>query len=391
MSISLRELVKDYGSFIAVRGLSLECPTGQMLGLLGPSGCGKSSTLKMIAGIEEVTAGEIWFGEREVSSLPPGARNIAMVFEDYALYAHLSVFENVAFPLRIQGLPKAEINERVGAILELLRLEDLRNEKVRSLSGGAQQRVSIGRALVRKPEVILFDEPLSHLDADQKVQLRSEIKRLQQLQGLTSILVTHDQTEAIAMCDIIAVMNAGELQQVARPQDLYDHPANTFVAQFIGEPPMNLLPARLERHGSEAVLLGDGWRLPVSEQQAFIRGLHARDLTLGLRPEALFLCDEDAAGGAVPEGAATVSGEIRFREHRGDTDVLLVALDATDRAAAEGPHISAEVTGPSPLREGDRITLGFTDAKINLFDKNTGRNLAHLVAEAAFSPQEDAA
>ena len=368
MSISLRGLIKDYGDFVAVRGVDLDCPTGQMLGLLGPSGCGKSTTLKMIAGIEEVTSGHILFSGREVHALPPGARNIAMVFEDYALYAHLSVFENIAFPLRVSHRPKAEIAQRVGAILKLLRLEAIQHERVRKLSGGAQQRVSIGRALVRKPEVILFDEPLSHLDADQKVQLRSEIKRLQQLQGLTSILVTHDQTEAIAMCDVIAVMNDGELEQVATPQTLYDTPANTFVAQFIGEPPMNLLSARLERTAGGVVIDGPTWRLPISDRHPVLRSMSGKDVTLGLRPEAFWLTD-----GAVSGTAATVTGKVRFREHRGDTDVLLVALEGAPEGAEI--HVSADVPGPSPLREDDRVCLAFDDSKISVFERDSGRNM----------------
>lgn len=370
MSIVLKAVCKDYGAVPAVRDLDLVCPTGQMLALLGPSGCGKSSTLKMIAGIEPVTSGEIWFGDREVSSLSPGDRNIAMVFEDYALYAHLSAYENIAFPLRLGHVPKKELAARVEQMLDLLRLEDIRNERVRRLSGGAQQRVAIGRALVRKPEVILFDEPLSHLDADQKVQLRTEIKRLQQTQALTSILVTHDQTEAIAMSDAIAVMDHGVLQQVGSPQELYERPANTFVATFIGEPPMNLLPAALESDAGRLALRGATWAMTLSQGVASrVQRLNTGRVTVGVRPEHLRL----HTNGAADPGAATLSGEVYFREHRGDTDVLLV--DIGEEVADGTRHISADIPGPSSIREGEAIRLAFDDRRINLFDADSGRNL----------------
>jgi len=202
---------KHYGDVTAVQNLNLACAEGEMLALLGPSGCGKSSTVKMAAGIEDVSAGEIFFGDRPVSRLAPAARNIALVFEDYALYPHMTVRENISFPLAIRRLPSAEIEARVDKVLDLLALHPFADRDVRMLSGGAQQRTSIGRALVRDPQLILFDEPLSHLDGDQKVHLRTEIKRLQKLSAVTSILVTHDQTEATAMSDRIAVMNHGML------------------------------------------------------------------------------------------------------------------------------------------------------------------------------------
>ncbi|SON55682.1 Trehalose import ATP-binding protein SugC [Hartmannibacter diazotrophicus] len=371
MSISIKNVWKNYGDVPAVRDLNLDCGTGRMLALLGPSGCGKSTTLKMVAGIEEVTSGEIWFGDREVSTLPPGSRNIAMVFEDYALYMHLSVFENIAFPLRLRHLPDKEVKQRVGTMLDLLRLGSIANEKVRHLSGGAQQRVAIGRALVRDPDVILFDEPLSHIDADQKAQLRTEIKRLQQTQGLTSILVTHDQTEAIAMSDAIAVMNHGVLQQVGSPQDLYTHPANTFVATFIGEPPMNLLNAAVEEEGGILRLRGAGWSLVLSEEKAaLVRQKAIQSLTVGLRPEHFSLANGDASRST---GKGRLSGEVYFREHRGDTDVLLLDIDAGTQSADH--RVSADIPGPSALREGDRVELSFDDSRLCLFDADSGRNL----------------
>ena len=227
-----------------------------------------SSTLKVVAGVEDVTQGEIWFDDRAVTELQPGERNIAMVFEDYALYPHLTAFENIAFRLRIRHAPKSSIEARVGSVLKLLSLEDFRSKNVRELSGRAQQRIAIGRALVREPDLILFDEPLSHLGADQKVQLRTEIRRLQQTQEITSILVTHDQTEATAMSDRIAVMSDGVLQQVGLPQTLYEHPANVFVANFMGGPSMNMITANLAEEGGAMIFDGVGVRVDPGEKLA---------------------------------------------------------------------------------------------------------------------------
>src|SRR5919109_3661369 len=260
-SIRLVDVSKRYGAVAAVTDLSLACPNGELLALLGPSGCGKTSTLKMIAGIEDVSAGEIYFGDRPVRALHAAERNVAMVFEDYALYPHLTVAQNVAFPLEIRGRSRQAIGRAVDDVLALLGLDGLRDVGVRQLSGGAQQRVAIGRALVREPAVILFDEPLSPLDGTHKAQLRAEIKRLQKDSGVTGVLVTHDQTEAMAMADRIAVMSEGVLQQIAAPHELYDHPANLFVAQFIGEPPMNLFRGRLVEASGALTVVGDGWRV----------------------------------------------------------------------------------------------------------------------------------
>jgi len=360
-SIRFDSVWKRYGSVTAVENLNLTCGEGEMLALLGPSGCGKSSTVKMAAGIEEVSAGEIFFGERPVSRLAPGARNIAMVFEDYALYPHLTVRENISFPLRIRGLPSSDVKARVDEVLDLLGLHPLADRGVKMLSGGAQQRISIGRALVRDPALILFDEPLSHLDADQKIHLRTEIKRLQKLRGVTSILVTHDQTEATAMADLIAVMNLGVLQQVATPHELYARPANTFVANFIGEPPMNLLPLRA--HDGGLVLADAGWPLPLDGHRIKLaQGVRAAEsMTAGIRPEHVTV--ERGARG--PRQAI-----VRYCEPRGDVDVVVAApLDHP------GTTITAEVPGPAGYRAEDLVSIAFAAERIYMFAGADGRNL----------------
>ncbi len=367
-SIQLQGIWKVYGSTEAVIDLSLVCHDGEMLALLGPSGCGKSSTLKMIAGIEPVSRGEILFDQRRVTEFSPSDRNLAMVFEDYALYPHLSVHDNVAFPLKVRGVAAAEVAQRVKTSLDFLGLSEWREHNVRALSGGAQQRVGIGRALVRRPELVLFDEPLSHLDADQKVYLRTEIKRLQQRTGLTSILVTHDQTEAIAMADRVAVMNNGILQQFGPPQELYEHPRNLFVANFIGEPPMNLLPARLVAENAQIRLVGSGWGVSLSGAAAapLSRNARTRDVTVGIRPEHV---EVDAAS----VGTDRSSGVIVYVEPRGDVNVLLIDLAVS--GATPPTRIVAEVPNPASFAEGEKVSLRLPSKRLNFFDAQSGVNL----------------
>ncbi len=361
-SIAFASVSKRYGDVDAVKQLDLACAAGEMLALLGPSGCGKSTTLKMAAGIESVSSGEIWFGQRPVSRLAPGERNIAMVFEDYALYPQMTVWENVAFPLKVRGVTGQPAAERVGEVLTLLGLRAMADSHVKGLSGGAQQRVAIGRALVRDPEVILFDEPLSHLDADQKVQLRAEIKRLQKLRQVTSILVTHDQTEAIAMADRVAVMNHGVLQQVAAPQELYERPANLFVANFIGEPPMNLMPAQA---GAGGELAGRGWHVGLDARRAALLAARAgAAVVVGIRPEHIGL--------RAPGPAEAVRGTVTYREPRGDADVLTVQLSADGGA---GDVFVTEIAGPSRWRAGDPVGLDLQVERLLVFDAQSGRNL----------------
>ena len=360
-AVRFEAVTKRYGNVPAVRNLNLVCPQGEMLALLGPSGCGKSSTLKMVAGIETVSEGEIFFDDRPVSALGPGARNIAMVFEDYALYPHLTARDNILFPLSVRGMPAKAAAKRADAVIELLGLGAMAGDTVRDLSGGAQQRISIGRALVRDPELILFDEPLSHLDGDQKVQLRAEIKRLQQTAHLTSILVTHDQSEAIAMADRVAVMNDGVLQQVATPEELYAHPANEFVANFIGEPPMNLLPATVEGEDGAPVLHGRGWRVPLDpgREAVLVKALcRGERLTVGIRPEHV---------GVAPKSGTGIDARVETVEPRGDSDVLSLTVG--------GERLTAEVEGPSRWQSGEGARIVLPAPELHLFCGESGCNL----------------
>lgn len=364
-SIRIERVSKWYGAVEAVRDLSLVCADGELLALLGPSGCGKTSTLKMLAGIEDVSDGDIYFGDRPVTALDAAQRNVAMVFEDYALYPHLTVAQNIAFPLEVRGRPRDEIRRATDGALALLGLEASRDTNVRLLSGGAQQRVGIGRALVRQPAVILFDEPLSHLDGTQKSQLRAEIKRLQKEAGVTSVLVTHDQTEAMAMADRVAVMDRGVLQQVGTADDLYERPANLFVAQFIGEPPMNLLPGRLERRGSRLVLESEAGRLALPSASADgVAPAPGVRVIVGIRPEHLRLAGPEATA------ESGLPGSVFFREHRGDSDVVLVEL-----SAAGMPGLAVEVESVAPWRERDTVRVSVADAPIHLFDAGSGASL----------------
>lgn len=361
--IRLNAVTKSYdGRTHAVERLDLVCRQGEMLALLGPSGCGKSSTLKMVAGIESVTAGTITFDGVDVTRRDSAGRNVAMVFEDYALYPHLSVFENIAFPLRVRAASSATIASKVDQAIALLELGAFRNRQVRTLSGGAQQRVSIGRALVREPALVMFDEPLSHLDADQKVLLRTEIRRLQATAVLTSVLVTHDQTEAMAMADRIAVMDQGVLQQVGSPRDLYEAPANLFVAGFIGESPMNLFDTMPAPDGS--IRLADAPELRLPEPPTGARpGAWPPGWVLGVRPEDITLSPREE------EPAFALRGTVVDCECCGDRDVLRVRHG--DR------HFNVEQAAPSPARVGDMVDCHLPWSRLHGFDRATGRSL-HL-------------
>lgn len=382
-AVDLKNVSKSYdGKTYAIEGLNLQCEYGEMLALLGPSGCGKSTTLKLIAGIERISGGQIYFGTKNVSALDTASRNVAMVFEDYALYPHLSVFENIAFPLRLRSSLRSEVDRAVHRVIDLLELHEMRDSNVRKLSGGAQQRVSIGRALVREPDLIMFDEPLSHMDAAQKVSLRSEIARLQKAAKLTSVLVTHDQTEAISMADRIAVMDKGVLQQVATPAQIYARPANLFVASFIGEPPMNLLPAQLLSCDVNGVVLGLGEGahlvLPQNPYANLLRSATNTQLVVGIRPEHIRPAAQGTATSAIGGG---MHARIMTIETRGDHDVLQLAT-------AMG-RLVMEVSGPSGLQQDHTLDISINANDVHVFDAHTTRNV--LAVEGALFSQSGGA
>jgi len=285
--LSLRNVVKRFGDTDAVRGINLDIADEELLVLVGPSGCGKSTTLRLIAGLEELTSGEIYIGGDLVNDLPPRDRDIAMVFQNYALYPHMTVFENMSFGLRLKHFPKDEIRRRVEDAARILDIKELLDRRPKQLSGGQRQRVAMGRAIVRNPKVFLFDEPLSNLDAKLRVQMRTEIKKVHQKVRTTSVYVTHDQVEAMTLADRVVVMNGGRIEQAGPPNELYHRPRTRFVAGFIGSPAMNFLSCRLIERGSElAVELANELRLPVpAERTASYRPHLGRSLVLGLRPE----------------------------------------------------------------------------------------------------------
>jgi multiple sugar transport system ATP-binding protein len=388
--IVLDKLTKVYGDGTrAVSELSLDVPDGELVVFVGPSGCGKTTALRMLAGLEEITSGEMRLGDTVVNDLPPKDRDIAMVFQNYALYPHMSAYDNMAFGLKLRGVEKSEIRRRVGDAARILGLADVLKKRPRTLSGGQRQRVAMGRAIVRQPAAFLMDEPLSNLDAKLRVQMRAEIARLQRDLAVTTIYVTHDQSEAMTLGDRVCVMHGGFLQQVAPPQVLYDRPANLFVAEFIGSPGMNLVEAELRRpDGGYAVRIGES-ELRVDDAAAALRpGLEAyvgRRIALGIRPEDM----EDASIGA---GSERLRATVDIREDMGSEVYLHFSVPAPPvisggveaalehesleamgaRAAASGTPFVARVDRASGVREREAVELAIDTRRLHFFDLESG-------------------
>jgi len=348
--IELKHVGKTYGQVTILNDISLEMGNGEFVVLVGPSGCGKSTLLRMIAGLEDITSGQITIGGKVVNNMPAKERDIAMVFQSYALYPHMKVADNMSFSLRLAGTPKPEIKARVAEAAEILGLENLLDRLPRELSGGQRQRVAMGRAIVRNPRAFLFDEPLSNLDAKLRVKMRGEIKRLHQRLGKTMIYVTHDQTEAMTMADKIVVLNGGRIEQAGAPLELYNNPANLFVAGFIGSPEINLLETRYE--GGTEVTIKGGQAMPLGTALDVAPGT---EIVYGVRPQHITL------------GSIGVPAQVVIVEPTGDAQEVLARVGEED--------ISIVVRDHALLSPGETINLVIDPAKLFIFDKATGLRL----------------
>ncbi len=357
--VALRSIIKKFGLVTAVDDLCLEIGDQEFVTLVGPSGCGKTTTLRMIAGLERPTAGEILFDGEAVQHLPANQRDVAMVFQSYALYPHMNVWENMAFPLRMMKVGRRDIETRVKTAAAMLGIEMLLDRKPRELSGGQRQRVALGRAIVREPAVFLMDEPLSNLDAKLRVQTRAEIKRLHLELKKTFIYVTHDQAEAMTMSDRIAVMDHGRLQQYGTPRGIYDRPRNQFVAGFMGSPPMNFLEGRLEADGESLAFVWAGGRVPCPPRPG-LEGNVGQPIFLGIRPECITV-------GVGSEGPKGLRATVYIEEPMGSD--LYLTLEAG------GARFKARTSPDVQLGAGAAVQIHFDPAKLHFFEPGTGAAL----------------
>ncbi len=356
--LSLKNVVKRYGALEVIHGADLDIADGEFVVFVGPSGCGKSTLLRMIAGLEDISDGDVSIGGRTVNDADPADRGIAMVFQYYALYPHMTVAENLSFGLRMNGNPKADTQKRVNRAAEILQINELMERRPKQLSGGQRQRVAIGRAIVREPQVFLFDEPLSNLDAELRVQMRVEISRLHKQLGTTMIYVTHDQTEAMTLADKIVVLRAGNIEQVGAPLDLYDDPANRFVAGFVGSPKMNFLDATIIGSGADSVTLSldsdPAVRLTLPTKARLNDGAR---VSLGIRPEHF----SDAG-----QGDADLTVHVDVAEHLGNTSYVYARTEGGEQLIIERPE-------SRDVGNRDRLTVGLSARRAFLFDSKGER------------------
>ena len=371
--LELKNVYKHYvqGTVEAVKDLSLSLRNGELLAILGPSGCGKSSTLRMIAGIEDITKGEIYLDGEIINWLSAKERNIALAFETYALYPHLSLFENIAFPLRIRGRKDQEVRKEVKKIADMLEITSVLGKLPSEVSGGHQQRTSLARALIRPASLYLLDEPLSHLDTQQRTEFRVQIKRIQKTQNLTMLFVTHDQLEALALADRIAVLNLGVLQQIGTPEEIYDYPENLFVADFVGEPPMNFIKATLirEKNVYTAKLYNQELKVPENYRDSiekYYKG-DGTEIMLGIRPIYIDISE--------PAEGQTISGEVYVFEDIGESGILTVQIgDAL---------IRVELNPGYSFKLGEKVNITFDLEKILIFNPTTGERIKPNYSKSA--------
>ncbi len=359
--LQLKHIYKRYaGNVTAVSDFCIDVADKEFIILVGPSGCGKSTTLRMIAGLEEISEGELYIGGKLMNDVAPKDRDIAMVFQNYALYPHMTVFDNMAFALKLRKTPKDEIKKRVLEAAKILEIEPLLDRKPKALSGGQRQRVAMGRAIVRSPKVFLMDEPLSNLDAKLRVAMRTEIKKLHDRLDTTFVYVTHDQTEAMTMGTRIVVMKDGIVQQIDTPANLYNNPCNQFVAGFIGSPQMNLVDVKIEKDGDEMVaILGDDKISIPAGKAAALTDYVGKEVTMGIRPEDIH--DDQAFIAAYP--TATLEAYVEVTEMMGAETFLYLTID--------GKRFTARVNARSTTQAKDSITVGFDTNKLHFFDKET--------------------
>jgi len=354
VKVELKNLTKRWGKVVGVDQINLKINDGEFVAFLGPSGCGKTTTLLMVAGIYKPSSGIILFDGKPVNNLPPKDRNIGMVFQSYALYPHMTIFQNISYPLKLKKVPKPEIKKRVQAVADMMGIGHLLERKPGLLSGGQQQRVALGRALIKEPQLLLFDEPLSNLDARLRLSMRSEIKRLQLDLGITSIYVTHDQVEAMTMADRIAVMKDGQLQAFAPPDELYDRPRTLFVAGFVGNPPMNFLDVALVWQNGRFYMQCDNWQQAVPTDRAE-KAAGRSKVICGIRPEDVTVAEEG------------VPGEVYVVEPLGRDHLIDVEVGNV--------HIHLLVDPALGLRIGDRVKLNLNTSKVQFFDPETEQSL----------------